>query len=934
MALEDFSKYTKITVNPALPKNEKDLICALLAGRLRNLFNGRLFCLDLAIGDLVKDASGYGLSDLVSGLKGLQGSLNDFKNEVGYDKILGSINQALGGIGTVFSLGGLCPSPIRPPQIPDIMPMVNAQLFGQGMNIINALGKVANPKMCFGGGPGGFGVNYNSMPGALSQLKNALARAANDPAGLKSISKAFENNIKMQERRLKAEVNRLQTNLADPFGIQQAKQTAAALKSANNRGADYKVVDSKGIQHPNAIKSLVPSDTLALLNVTDVTPILYKREAVLDYCGEEVGIKIVPVSGDLAYAGWDTNPAADNTIRPFGQHILPVADYAYYDFVVVEQNNAISAYKYNIDTKNLEAVRSINLERGIAYRFKISLITKRMAIVDPNNSNEVWSNGIEFGYQGSAGHEVIEVASGLKSGELDWSVLIENPTTPNSLSLSFNSTTIPVNITGKTSIPAAERTYNLSDIVNKAVLFSEEKTVENASVLKKKWNRIYTLKISGQSTGTPFSKELDIRYNPKKDDSYAYINDPDSTDSLDKILKTKTTLNGNPHSQNLYVNELTGVSLSKLVLQFGNNFASMVFDSPVVITTDTKLPYTIEYSYRQAIFNTPNVFHDKMEFLLLDDKTIRFYLTSQRLDSYTSGRFLQYYDIDITDLSKPMLKSSYTKFSQGKTTFESSMTFKEEFTAIPLSATATNVSVQEGSSVNSKPVTPAGGLDPYSFNISPALPTGLTLNSDTGYITGTASSPMASTEYVVSITDALEDDTVVSKFNLAITARPRVAAPMFGSGFVTGGGSSNILGDPDPALFVQQPNGSWMPRVDAVPGKDYTYTEFTPGIYTLVNLNSYQPTAVNNQPIADGNGITRTWNVNGTTFQTSQQYAIEQTNPPLNAYNQLPVEQRLQLIGEYSADKNFSGMTNAGPDYINSYESQQFKDFLTSKGLG
>ena len=74
MALEDFSKYTKITVNPALPKNEKDLICALLAGRLRNLFNGRLFCLDLAIGDLVKDASGYGLSDLVSGLKGLQGS--------------------------------------------------------------------------------------------------------------------------------------------------------------------------------------------------------------------------------------------------------------------------------------------------------------------------------------------------------------------------------------------------------------------------------------------------------------------------------------------------------------------------------------------------------------------------------------------------------------------------------------------------------------------------------------------------------------------------------------------------------------------------------------------------------------------------------------------------------------------------------------------
>ena len=916
-----------------------------MAGRLRNLFNGRLFCLDLAIGDLVKDASGYGLSDLVDGLKGLQGSLNDFKNEVGYDKILGSINQALGGIGTVFSLGGLCPSPIRPPQIPDIMPMVNAQLFGQGMNIINALGKVANPKMCFGGGPGGFGVNYNSMPGALSQLKNALDRAANDPAGLKSISKAFENNIKMQERRLKAEVNRLQTNLSDPFGIKQAKQTAATLRAINNRGADYKVVDNKGIQHPNAIKSLVPSDTLSLLNVTDTTPILYKREAVLDYCGDEVGIKMTPVSGDMSYAGWDTNPATDNSDRPFGQHVLPATDYAYYDFVITEKNNVISAYKYNVDTKNLDPVQSIEVKRGVAYRFKIALTTTKMSIVDPASNNEVWSHGVEFGYQGPAGHEVVELASDLRLGELDWSVLIENPQTPSLLTLAFtNGTTIPVNVAlyrdngsgQEAGLAASERSYNLSDIVNKALLFTEEQTKENTNVLKKKWNRIYALKISGQSSGTPFSKEIDVRYNPKKDDSYAYIKDPDSTDSSDKILKLKTSLMGNTHSQNLYVNELTGVSLSKLVLQFNTNFASMVFDSPVVITTDTKLPYTLEYSYRQAIFDTPNVFHDKLEFSLLDDHTIRFYLTTQRPDSYTAGRFLQYYDIDITDLSKPVLKSSYTKFIQGQTTFESSMTFKEEFTEIPLSALASSsVSVEEGSSVNIKSVTPQGGLDPYSFTVSPALPSGLTLNSETGYITGQAPAPAASTPYVISVMDALEDDTVVSTVNLTITAKPKVAPPMAGSGFVAGpgGGGSNILGDPDPNLFVQQSNGSWMPRVGAVSGKDYTYTEFTPGIYTLVNLNSYQPTAVDHQPIAEGNGVARTWNINGTTFQTSQQYTIEQTNPTLNAYNQLPTDQKLQLINEYSAGKNFTGMTNAGPDYINSYDSPVFKDFLKSKGI-
>jgi len=936
MALEDFSKYTKIAVNPALPKNEKDLICALLAGRLRNLFNGRLFCLDLAISDLVKDASGFGLDNLKQGLLDLKGGLNDFKGAVGYDDILKSVNSALGGIGTVFSLGGLCPSPIRPPQIPDIMPMVNAQLFGQGMNILNALGKVTNPKMCFGGGPGGFGVNYDSMPGALRQLKNALNRAANDPAGLKTISNQFENNLKMQERRLKGELNRLKTNLSDPFGIKLAKQRADILKAVHSKGADYKVVDNKGIQHPNAIKSLVPSDTLALLNVNDNTPILYKRQAVLNYCGDEVGIKFAPVSGNIDYAGWDTNPATDNSDRPFGLHQLPVPDNSFYDFVITDSSGTVVASKYNTDTKQLDLVNSIDIERGLAYRFKINLSNTRMSVM--NNTN-AWSDGIEFGFQGPAGYEVIEISTGLKQGELDWSVLIENPTTPNNLTLSFdNGTTIPVNVSGKTSIPASERSYNLSDIVNKAVLFMHEQATTDTSTLKKKWNRIYTLNLHTiGGTGQHADKNLDIRYNPKKDNSYAYIKDADSSDPTDKILKTKTTLGNSTYSHNLYVNELTGVSLTKIVLQFGTKYSSLVFDAPVVITTDTKLPYKVQYSYRQFL-TTPNVYNDEMEFILLDNTTIRFYLTSQRPDSYTNGRYMEYYDIDITDLANPVLKSSYSKFIQGSASYESTMTFKEEFTEVPLSARVSipNLSVQEGSSVNSMPVTPAGGLDPYSFTVSPDLPSGLTLNSETGYITGTAPAAKASTPYVISVMDALEEDTVVLTFNLTVTAKPKVAPPMAGSGFVAGpgGGGSNILGDPDPNLFVQQSNGSWMPRVGAVSGKDYTYTEFTPGIYTLVNLNSYQPTAVENQPIAEGNGVARTWNINGTTFQTSQQYTIEQTNPTLNAYNQLPTDQKLQLINEYSAGKNFTGMTNAGPDYINSYDSPVFKDFLKSKGLG
>jgi hypothetical protein len=683
MALEDFSKYTKITVNPALPKNEKDLICALLAGRLRNLFNGKLFCLDLAIGDLIKDASGYGLTDLVAGLNGLKGSLNDLKNEVGYDKILGSINQALGGIGTVFSLGGLCPSPIRPPQIPDVMPMVNAQLFGQGMNIINALGKVANPKMCFGGGPGGFGVNYNSMPGALSQLKNALNRAANDPAGLNSIANSFANNLKMQERRLNAEVNRLKTNLSDPFGIQQAKQTAATLKAINNRGADYKVVDNKGIQHTNAIKSLVPSDTLSLMNVMDTTPILYKREAVLNYCGEEVGIKMTPVSGDMSYAGWDTNPATDNSDRPFGQHVLPVADYAYYDFVIVETNSTIYAYKYNADTKNLDPIQTIDVKRGIAYRFKISLKTTKMSIVDPANNNAVWSNGIEFGFQGPAGHEVIEVGSGLRYGELDWSVLIENPQTPSNLTLSFtNGTTIPVNVglyrdngSGvEAGLLPSERSYNLANIVNKAVFFQTESIdSNNVPVTSTKTDAIFNSETTFITPTTTYTSTQSLSYGTGTN-NYQYIDDPDSDDVLDKVLVLTSKVGTVNYTQKIYVNELSGISIKKIVMSLNTRHSTVELNDPLTITSDTKLPYKDYYSYRMYLVNTPNVYSDQTEFDLLDDTTIRWYLTSQRSGQVASGNIMVYYDIDITDQSAPYVKAAKLEFVQGSYSFSINLT--------------------------------------------------------------------------------------------------------------------------------------------------------------------------------------------------------------------------------------------------------------------
>jgi hypothetical protein len=662
MALEDFSKYTKITVNPALPKNEKDLICALLAGRLRNLFNGKLFCLNLAIGDLIKDASGYGLTDLVDGLKGLQGSLGDLQKAIGYDKILGSINSALGGIGTVFSLGGLCPSPIRPPQIPDIMPMVNAQLFGQGMNIINALGKVANPNMCFGGGPGGFGVNYNSMPGALQQLKNALNNAANDPAGLKSVGNYFSQNLKMQQQRLNSELNRLGENLSDPFGIKLAKQRADAIRAAHTRGADYKVVDSRGIERPNALASMLTVDTMALLDAKDTAPILYKREAVLNYCGEEVGIKLVPVSGNIDYAGWDTNPATDNSDRPFGQHVLPTPADSYYDYIIKEEYNNILVTKYNSETKVSDTITSLNLTRGKFYRIKLALVNYTASV---NAGNTVWVPGLEYSNQGPTGNVVYEQGDNLIQGELDWAVSIENPTTPDVMSLVFsNGTTLPIVVNGPTSIPVADKTHNLADLVHKAVFFQQEvdQVVGNTTipVVTPKTDIRFNCTASLVSSKYNYASTQSLAYNNAGGaNTYRFIADPDSADASDKILEVNTVIGPIKYNSKLYVNDASVATVKRLAIQVqgtSTSYTILELDAPLTVINDIKLPYKTQYTSRISTFGSNKLLADEMYFELLNDTTVRWYLTNQHTaNSVENGKMLNYYDIDITDPTNPIL---------------------------------------------------------------------------------------------------------------------------------------------------------------------------------------------------------------------------------------------------------------------------------------
>ncbi len=101
--------------------------------------------------------------------------------------------------------------------------------------------------------------------------------------------------------------------------------------------------------------------------------------------------------------------------------------------------------------------------------------------------------------------------------------------------------------------------------------------------------------------------------------------------------------------------------------------------------------------------------------------------------------------------------------------------------AVGVSATqavASNILTQNKAAVSFTPVTGTGGTAPFAYSVSPALPSGLTMASATGAITGTATVASAATTYTVTVTDA-NSTTATATLNLtvnsAVTATQAIA---------------------------------------------------------------------------------------------------------------------------------------------------------------
>lgn len=623
----------KVSFPANLPRNEKDLICMLLAGRLKDLWNGKLVCAQLAIDDLIKDLTGVSaLQSLRDGLTKLKGSMDDFKRASGYDKILGGVNQALGQVGNVFSLGGLCPSPVTPPKIPDVLATLNQNLFGQANGILNALAQASNPKVCLGGGPKGFSLDWSKVTGDLKLLKNAIGEFKKNPAGFNNVMKAFESNISNQAKRLNSELKRLEQNLTDPLGINEKRNTASNVKRSKTISDGFPVKDKNGVEYKNPTRSMIPGEIEYVLNRTDpryVTPISYVTKPVFDYCGELTGYVREVITGDPEYAGYDTYFTNLNIPTPT---VNPEPTYAEYDFLFKEENGQIKLY----DT-DANILTNLNLERGKHYRIGMQLLTTTLVI---GSGGTPWKPGITVTKEPDygVGFETTQVEGAFNSStvEIDWAVKIENPTTPNLLTWSAsNGQGGNINISGITALPEVDKTYDTSMATKKAwlnVVHVNENvptggTIRHETRYRKRKYKVITkivddtgkiieIKDSDPESRINYGQGLKVI----KDKENFLLSDPIEGGKIllmSQLIPIRYYPPGTPRRYFVikkFINDDAGMQVNQISCYitdgtpanienplFIQPLTSLQFDNPVILLNDARLPHTDYNNYKLSL---------------------------------------------------------------------------------------------------------------------------------------------------------------------------------------------------------------------------------------------------------------------------------------------------------------------------------------------
>ena len=178
------------------------------------------------------------------------------------------------------------------------------------------------------------------------------------------------------------------------------------------------------------------------------------------------------------------------------------------------------------------------------------------------------------------------------------------------------------------------------------------------------------------------------------------------------------------------------------------------------------------------------------------------------------------------------------------------------------------------------PVTGGGGTGPLSYGVSPSLPTGLSMNTSTGAITGTPAVTLATT-FTVTVTDAnsaTASNTFMLTVNSAVTATVSLGSVTLAQGKATtspvpvtgGGGTAPLSYGVSPSLPAVLSMSSASGAITGTPS-----AAGAAAAYTVTVTNSLGATASANFSLAVASALTLTATASSTT-QLGQFY--RQTN--------------------------------------------------------
>jgi len=297
----------RLVSHAQLPKTLKDIICAILAGELKNPFEGPLLCLDIALGNLI-GTSGMP-ENAQDQLKAIKGTIASLLDHLGVNSIIGRMQNVLSTLALMHSMINFCDNDVTAPNIGTILDNILGSLFGPGENHINALGNIGDVSLCLNS-DGSFnfsGLSSGLLKDISDDLPNIIATGV--------ISSVIMNNLSTWDTDVNAMM--VTENAGDPASatVSAAATTASNLYSVHSQLRDYAlpsgndqwsaiastgIIDSLEQQaiHETLVVDKVPVED-ASGNITDVVFSTTETGVYPDYTpsGVAVGTDIVDLGG-------------------------------------------------------------------------------------------------------------------------------------------------------------------------------------------------------------------------------------------------------------------------------------------------------------------------------------------------------------------------------------------------------------------------------------------------------------------------------------------------------------------------------------------------------------------------------------------------------------------------------------------------------------